>query len=93
MLKEARKPNVWGLPLMPWIPSASVAINVFIMSSIDGASFVRFSVWTAILLVYYLLVGLHATYDAAKEIGSNASHITDVEANAARTSETGVANN
>ncbi|OIT27495.1 PREDICTED: cationic amino acid transporter 1-like [Nicotiana attenuata] len=93
MLKEARKPKVWGLPLMPWIPSASIAINVFIMSSIDGASFVRFSVWTAILLVYYLLVGLHATYDAAKEIGSNASHITDVEANAARTSETGVANN
>nr|XP_016504438.1 PREDICTED: cationic amino acid transporter 1-like [Nicotiana tabacum] len=93
LMLKARKPKVWGLPLMPWIPSASVAINVFIMSSIDGASFVRFSVWTAILLVYYLLVGLHATYDAAKEIGSNASHITDVEANAARTSETGVANN
>lgn len=93
LMLKARKPKVWGLPLMPWIPSASVAINVFIMSSIDGASFMRFSVWTAILLVYYLLVGLHATYDAAKEIGSSASHITDVEANAARTSETGVANN
>lgn len=67
-LKEARKPKVWGLPLMPWLPSASIAINVFIMSSIDGASFVRFSVWTALLLVYYLLVALHATYDAAKAI-------------------------
>lgn len=36
-LKEARKPKVWGLPLMPWLPSASIAINVFIMCSIDGA--------------------------------------------------------
>ncbi|KAJ8545299.1 hypothetical protein K7X08_017882 [Anisodus acutangulus] len=85
-LKEARKPKVWGLPLMPWIPSASIAINVFIMGSIDGASFVRFSVWTAILLVYYLLVGLHATYDAAKEIESKGTNATDIEAISARTS-------
>ncbi|PHU25807.1 Cationic amino acid transporter 1 [Capsicum chinense] len=35
-LKESRKPKVWGLPLMPWLPSASIAINVFIMCSIDG---------------------------------------------------------
>ncbi|MCD9640864.1 catalase A [Datura stramonium] len=84
-LKEARKPKVWGLPLMPWIPSASIAINVFIMSSIDGASFVRFSVWTAILLVYYLLVGLHATYDAAKEIERRGTNTTDIGDIAART--------
>ncbi|XP_060193727.1 cationic amino acid transporter 1-like [Lycium barbarum] len=85
-LKEARKPKTWGLPLMPWIPSASIAINVFIMSSIDGASFMRFSVWTVILLVYYLLVGLHATYDAARESESKGTNATDIEAIAARTS-------
>ncbi|CAN4080227.1 unnamed protein product [Withania somnifera] len=86
VLKEARKPKVWGLPLMPWLPSASIAINVFIMSSIDGASFVRFSVWTAILLVYYLFVGLHATYDAAKEIERKDTNTNDIEAISARTS-------
>ncbi|CAN4082000.1 unnamed protein product [Withania somnifera] len=85
-LKEARKPKVWGLPLMPWIPSASIAINEFIVSSIDGASFVRFSVWTAILLVYYFLVGLHASYDAVKEIERKGANTTDIEAIAARTS-------
>ncbi|KAH0719643.1 hypothetical protein KY285_015674 [Solanum tuberosum] len=79
-LKEARKPKVWGTPLMPWLPSASIAINVFIMGSIDGASFVRFSVCTAILLIYYLLVGLHATYDGAKEIESKGTNTTDIEA-------------
>ncbi|XP_052179912.1 cationic amino acid transporter 1-like [Diospyros lotus] len=66
-VKEARKPKVWGVPLVPWLPSASIAINVFIMGSIDGASFLRFAVWTVALLTYYLLVGLHASYDAAKE--------------------------
>lgn len=67
MVKQARKPKVWGVPLVPWVPSASVALNVFVISSIDGPSFIRFSIWTVVLLVYYLFVGLHASYDAAKE--------------------------
>lgn len=66
MVKEAKKAKVWGVPLLPWLPSASICMNVFIMGSIDGASFLRFGVWTLILLVYYLLIGLHASYDAAK---------------------------
>ncbi|KAL6991635.1 catalase A [Sarracenia purpurea var. burkii] len=75
-VKEARKPKLWGTPLVPWLPSASIAMNVFIMGSIDGASFLRFLVWSVFLLVYYLFVGLHASYDAAKDIGEE----TDQEA-------------
>lgn len=67
MVKQARKPKMWGVPLMPWIPSLSIAVNVFIMGSIDGKSFKRFSIWTGFLLLYYLFVGLHASYDAFKE--------------------------
>ncbi|KAF3625195.1 Cationic amino acid transporter 5 [Capsicum annuum] len=63
-LKEARKPKVWGLPLMPWLPSASIAINVFIMCSIDG---------------------LHATYDAAKDVENKGTNTTDIDVIAART--------
>ncbi|XP_078437235.1 amino acid transporter 1 [Wolffia australiana] len=63
---RAREPKVWGVPMVPWLPSASIAINVFLMGSIDGKSFVRFGVWTGLLLVYYLFVGLHSSYDAAK---------------------------
>lgn len=70
---QARSPKLWGVPLVPWLPSASIAINIFLLGSIDGASFVRFMVWTGILLVYYLLVGLHAVYDTAKEYGENAA--------------------
>ncbi|KAL8108447.1 cationic amino acid transporter 1-like [Apium graveolens] len=85
-LKQARKPKVWGIPWMPWLPSASIGINIFIMSSIDGASYMRFLVWTAILLVYYLLVGLHASYDAAVEStkeNNAAAQMANVEAGVA----------
>ncbi|KAJ4981446.1 hypothetical protein NE237_032283 [Protea cynaroides] len=83
-VKEAKSPKIWGVPLFPWLPSASIAVNVFLLGSIDVPSFVRFGVWSLILLVYYFFVGLHASYDAAKE--------ADREANATRmcTAEAGI---
>lgn len=80
--KQARKPKMWGVPLLPWLPSASIAANVFIMGSIDQPSFVRFLVWTLLLLIYYLLVALHASYDAARETErtANASRASNIEA-------------
>lgn len=64
---HARDPKMWGVPLVPWLPSASIAINIFLLGSINKDSFVRFAMWTAFLLVYYLFFGLHASYDTAKE--------------------------
>lgn len=66
LVPPAKKPKVWGVPLVPFLPSASIGINVFLLGSIDMASFKRFGLWTAVLLVYYLFVGLHASYDIAK---------------------------
>ncbi|KAH0458498.1 hypothetical protein IEQ34_013813 [Dendrobium chrysotoxum] len=63
---QARKPRLWGVPLVPWLPSASIVINIFLLGSIDGLSFARFGVWTVLLLVYYIFLGLHASYDTAK---------------------------
>ncbi|CAN6352377.1 unnamed protein product [Urochloa humidicola] len=68
----ARTPRKWGVPLVPWLPAASIMINVFLLGSIDAASFVRFGVWTAALLAYYFLVGLHASYDTAKALAAEA---------------------
>ncbi|XP_039059727.1 cationic amino acid transporter 1-like [Hibiscus syriacus] len=76
VVKEAKKPKLWGVPLIPWIPSASIAINVFIMASIDGASYMRFGTWTLLLLVYYVFIALHASYDAAKETADTTSMAT-----------------
>ncbi|KAK8963433.1 Cationic amino acid transporter 1 [Platanthera guangdongensis] len=63
---RARRPKTWGVPLGPWLPSASILINIFLLGSIDGLSFARFGVWTVLLLIYYLFLGLHASYDTAK---------------------------
>ncbi|XP_037495680.1 cationic amino acid transporter 1 isoform X3 [Jatropha curcas] len=64
---KAKAPKLWGVPLVPWIPSGSIIINIFLLGSIDAKSFERFGIWTVVLLIYYFLFGLHATYDAAKE--------------------------
>ncbi|TVU22838.1 hypothetical protein EJB05_32558 [Eragrostis curvula] len=61
----ARSPKVWGVPLVPWLPSLSIATNLFLMGSLGKDAFIRFGVCTAIMLIYYVLVGLHATYDVA----------------------------
>ncbi|XP_008225625.1 PREDICTED: cationic amino acid transporter 1-like [Prunus mume] len=85
-LKQAKKPKLWGVPLVPWLPSASIAFNVFILGSIDVPSFIRFAIWTLALLVYYIFVALHASYDAARETdrveaqASQASQATNMEA-------------
>ncbi|GKV32082.1 hypothetical protein SLEP1_g40713 [Rubroshorea leprosula] len=71
IVPKARTPKLWGVPLVPWLPSASIAINIFTLGSIDRASFIRFAVRTGIVLIYYFLVGLHASYDTAKGHGEN----------------------
>ncbi|XP_048141060.1 cationic amino acid transporter 1-like isoform X1 [Rhodamnia argentea] len=69
LVPQARDPKLWGVPLVPWLPSASIAINIFLLGSIDRASFERFGIWTGFLLLYYFFFGLHASYDIAKESG------------------------
>lgn len=73
MLPQERKPEVWGVPLVPWLPSLSIAINLFLMGSLSGKTFVRFGVCTAIMLLYYVLFGVHATYDMAQQIKAEAA--------------------
>lgn len=67
VVPQAKEPKLWGVPLVPWLPSISIFVNIFLLGSIDKDSFVRFGVWTLLLLVYYILFGLHASYDTAKE--------------------------
>ncbi|XP_024157909.1 cationic amino acid transporter 1 [Rosa chinensis] len=88
-VKQAKKPRLWGVPLVPWLPSASIAVNIFILGSIDGASYLRFGIWTLVLLVYYIFVALHASYDAAQETQSIANAETNMEAGTSKTAEAG----
>lgn len=60
-----RNPKVWGVPLVPWVPSLSIAMNTFLIGSLGAAAIWRFFICSAVMLVYYVLAGVHATYDVA----------------------------
>ncbi|CAG7907891.1 unnamed protein product [Brassica rapa] len=64
---QQRSPKVWGVPLVPWIPCLSIATNIFLMGSLEAQAFVRFGVCTLVMLLYYFLFGLHATFDMAHQ--------------------------
>ncbi|GAB4840668.1 catalase A [Ancistrocladus abbreviatus] len=40
LVPQAREPKIWGVPLMPWLPSLSILLNIFLMGSIDKDSFI-----------------------------------------------------
>ncbi|XP_058092646.1 cationic amino acid transporter 5-like [Magnolia sinica] len=66
-LPQRRTPKVWGVPLVPWLPSLSIAMNLFLMGSLGYQAFIRFGICTAVMLIYYLFFGLHATFDVAHD--------------------------
>lgn len=61
---QARKPEFWGVPLMPWLPSMSIFLNIFLLGSLDGPSYVRFVFFSALAVVVYVLYSVHASFDA-----------------------------
>ncbi|KAK3013537.1 hypothetical protein RJ639_008360 [Escallonia herrerae] len=67
LLPKQRFPKVWGVPLVPWLPLLSVGMNIFLIGSLGLVAFWRFFICSALMLVYYLLVGVHATYDVAHQ--------------------------
>ncbi|GFP98867.1 cationic amino acid transporter 8 vacuolar [Phtheirospermum japonicum] len=67
LTSKHRVPKVWGVPLVPWLPSLSIAMNIFLIGSLGAVAVWRFLICSAIMLVYYVLAGVHATYDVARE--------------------------
>ncbi|WCJ17633.1 cationic amino acid transporter 8 [Euphorbia peplus] len=65
LLPKQRVPKVWGVPLVPWLPSLSIGINLFLIGSLGKEAFWRFIICSAAMILYYLFIGVHATYDVA----------------------------
>ncbi|CAL5196831.1 unnamed protein product [Lathyrus oleraceus] len=74
LLPEKRQPKVWGAPLVPWLPSLSIATNLFLMGSLGYEAFYRFLICTGVMLVYYIFVAVHATYDVDHGIGQESKY-------------------
>eukprot|EP01018_Ginkgo_biloba_P012117 Gb_10486 [translate_table: standard] len=61
---HARQPQQWGVPFMPWIAAASIFLNVFLLASLEKKAYLRFALFSAIALVFYVIYSVHASHDA-----------------------------
>ncbi|CAF2130113.1 hypothetical protein BRARA_C04535 [Brassica rapa] len=61
-------PSKWSVPFMPWPAAASVFLNVFLTTTLKTLSFQRFAIWTCLVTMFYVLYGVHRTYEA-EEMG------------------------
>lgn len=68
---QARKPEFWGVPFMPWVPAFSIFLNLFLMGDLNKSAYIRFLGFTAVILVFYALYGVHASFDAEKKNNGN----------------------
>ncbi|XP_062119492.1 cationic amino acid transporter 6, chloroplastic-like [Humulus lupulus] len=54
----------WAVPYMPWPPALSIFLNAFLMTTLKKLSFQRFGIWTILITLFYMLYGVHRTYQA-----------------------------
>ncbi|KAG8662323.1 hypothetical protein MANES_01G089100v8 [Manihot esculenta] len=54
----------WSVLLMPWPAAISIFLNVFLMTTLKLLSFQRFAIWACLITVFYMLYGVHSTYEA-----------------------------
>ncbi|KAH1030433.1 hypothetical protein J1N35_042607 [Gossypium stocksii] len=64
---QVRKPEFWGVPFMPWLPSISIFMNIFLLGSLDGPSYVRFGFFSGLAVLVYVFYSVHASFDAEAE--------------------------
>ncbi|KAL8233253.1 hypothetical protein R6Q57_003031 [Mikania cordata] len=73
MVPQARKPDFWEVPLMPWIPSLSIFLNIFLLGNIDATSYVRFGFFSIVIVLVYVLYSVHSSFDGEEELEGSLS--------------------
>lgn len=59
-----RHPTEWSVPFMPWPAAISIFLNVFLMTTLNILSYQRFAIWACLITLFYVLYGVHSTYEA-----------------------------
>ncbi|KAH1074959.1 hypothetical protein J1N35_027287 [Gossypium stocksii] len=62
------QPSEWSVPFMPWPAAVSIFLNVFLMTTLKMLSFQRFAIWGLLITLFYVLYGVHSTFEA-EEMG------------------------
>lgn len=63
-MSRASHPTGWSVPFMPWPAAISIFLNVFLMTTLKLLSYQRFAIWTCLITLFYVLYGVHSTYEA-----------------------------
>ncbi|GMJ00436.1 ARABIDOPSIS THALIANA CATIONIC AMINO ACID TRANSPORTER 6, cationic amino acid transporter 6 [Hibiscus trionum] len=58
------QPSEWSVPIMPWPAAMSIFLNVFLMTTLKMLSFQRFAIWSCLITLFYVLYGVHSTFEA-----------------------------
>ncbi|TYJ07793.1 hypothetical protein E1A91_A11G030900v1 [Gossypium mustelinum] len=64
MVPRFGQSSEWSVPLMPWPAAISIFLNVFLMTTMKTMSFKRFAIWGCLITVFYVLYGVHSTFEA-----------------------------
>ncbi|OMP08210.1 Amino acid/polyamine transporter I [Corchorus olitorius] len=64
MVPYVGQPGEWSVPFMPWPAAISIFLNVFLMTTLKMLSFQRFAIWACLITLFYVLYGVHSTYEA-----------------------------
>ncbi|KAF2315172.1 hypothetical protein GH714_038324 [Hevea brasiliensis] len=72
-ISSISQPNEkWSVPFMPWPAAISIFLNVFLMTTLKLLSFQRFALWACLITTFYVLYGVHSTYEAEEiEVGAD----------------------
>ncbi|KAJ1415061.1 Cationic amino acid transporter, C-terminal [Sesbania bispinosa] len=72
----------WCVPFMPWPPAMSIFLNVFLMTTLKILSFQRFAIWACFITIFYVLYGVHSTYQAEEiEMGGGVNQVHSIPPN------------
>ncbi|KAL3499737.1 hypothetical protein ACH5RR_038830 [Cinchona calisaya] len=61
---NSQESGKWSVPFMPWTAAISIFLNVFLMTTFQKLSYKRFGIWACFITLFYVLYGVHSTYQA-----------------------------
>lgn len=71
MFEQRNRPSSFRVPLVPYIPVASIVVNTLLLTQLPGVAWLRYFIWLVLGLAIYFLYGVkHSVLNeaASKEI-------------------------
>lgn len=70
---KSSKILTFSVPLTPWFPALSIMVNIYLMSGLDVATWIRFGVWIAVGLLIYFFYGRRFSKEKDRQLLSDCS--------------------